>query len=330
VNSARQTLTALAAQQQASYQTAEQLKSATPDRVLRATAIASGLPENVNLTALMTEQDEQLRTFVMHNVYAIYQVYPDAGLQSVAFDTMMIGWPNAVAIHAPDGSYGIGMDPRLHSLFSLLYVWAVVAHQTQDFRVFSSGVEGVAGAFHGQDLSLVHLEEFKMLHELLAKSAESVREMHELFTEAAVRFLLAHELGHIALGHLTGSTSGSGARLVLADGRDAEISSFDSHAKEYAADSWAFGATLRSCGANYKRQTLAAAAPQLLFVILAFLELHLEPRARLEQLLQTSHPKATDRAAHIGSLAAKQSWLAPNNATAYLSEVTHFLWNNRK
>ena len=81
-----------------------------------------------------------------------------------------------------------------------------------------------------------------------------------------MNFTVAHEVGHIVLGHLKGANVGE---VSLTEGRQCRASVLKLQDEEYEADDWAADALFAVAGTDFTEQTLALTAPALSFSLTA-------------------------------------------------------------
>jgi len=263
------------------------------------------------------------RAIVLSHIAEVVAAFPEAVFPHIDFQFVRTGTPNAFATHvAKDDSYAIGLDHGVMNLLHVLFVAAMAAHQVHDFNIFGVSAARMVGLFFlgkpADDLE----DDVELLHGLYTRSSDSTRSIIDGFAETAVRFVIAHELGHVALSHFR---QGRASSFQMHPGGMADISAFD-HEREYEADAWAAAALLKIAHNDVRRLTLAGAVPFLCFTIMAFVSRLHEPATELGRLLRSSHPSDELRATRLREFASRRACQVPvTNALDLLVKIDRFL-----
>jgi hypothetical protein len=233
------------------------------------------------------------------------QEFPNVRFAQVGFDFIATQIPNAFAIHvSEDNSYAIGLDPTLHETFT----WLVVAAHWTFLR-------GKADVFMQLVVDLVRLSFLNLpappeKGDWLTQFAQAmIAEYEDLglghwVSAILARFLVAHEMGHIYLGHFDKGQAQK-MRFVPTRGAEDEVTGFDT-AEENQADDWAAKAVLQLAKTGVLENVLARTAPAILFSILALVEDLYWPSTALGVHMRRTHPPAAERAAALGRIGALQ------------------------
>jgi hypothetical protein len=246
-------------------------------------------------------------------------------LRDLAFVEVLLGTPSAYTFRDPnDGSMAIGMDPGYWHMILLSYLLARMGKQHND-EFWFMGVEYKATQYFymGQDNGGSELIDYA--NEIIARSGPGVREMTENFVGAAISMILAHEVGHIALGHV-----GEGERFRLYPGSSdkTEASIFQDKRKELEADAWAAECLLGMAGNNFKEKTLAVTVPVLLFWLRAVPPLFLQPSTELGRSETNHYPSNSTRARALQHIAADHAIeVRPSNAMVHFVELSAWVSN---
>lgn len=228
--------------------------------------------------------------------------------------------PNGFAAwHPGDNSYAIGIDPALWSSFSVLTLAAILAYDTREPDILLGMAQRFARSlFHK---SPVRAEDFEELISLMYERAPVLaKQLSELSGPFYVQLLIAHEVGHIVLGHLLETAA---RRFSFGDGEKPIPISGMKWEDEFAADTWALDNLLNLAGVDIVQRTLAV-LPVLFFDLLAIVEsLHM-PETEIARVLRESHPPPRERANHCHAWAARHVEVPPTPAMALLVNVAQF------
>jgi hypothetical protein len=240
-------------------------------------------------------------------------------LHDLAFVEVLLGSPSAYVFRDPnDGSIAIGMDPGYWHMITLSYLVALMGKQVNDdFWFLGLEFQATQYFYMGQDSGGSELIDYA--NEIVARSDPGVREMAQNFVGTAIWMILAHEVGHIVLGHV-----GEGERFRLYPGSadKTEASIFQGQQKELEADAWAAECLLAMAGNNFKEQTLAVTVPALLFWLRAVPPLFIQPSTELARSEAKHYPSNVTRALALQRIAASHAKdVRPSNAMVHFVEL---------
>lgn len=215
---------------------------------------------------------------------------------------VFIDSPNAIALFDPnDRSYAIGIDPGFFHAISILYLNAALGQRVNDpkwFLILATKTVGWFWVGTSRDWTEDHLE----LIETVRKGAPDIWSFSRDLVNTAIAFTIAHEVGHIVLGHLDGEHASA---LRLTDGgRPVRASAMDSTDLEFAADAWAAEALFRWAGDDFKQRTLVLSVPALCFSLSALKAAMTVPATNeIARATADSHPPEIDRAQQVHTIA---------------------------
>jgi hypothetical protein len=243
---------------------------------------------------LISNESQHHEAFVRNFLQTMDRLYPGSGFQSLGFTFFNTDVPNAVTIHVEsDGSYGVGLDYGSVSIFSftfptLLYSRLNNLENLEWVRALLDIIQIQLLGEHepSRQRSIVRLARE---HEIEAPASRAL--------EMAFRFLIAHELGHIKLGHFENKVATRLSSIGTGTDQD-KVSIFD-HDSEFAADAWAADALRKVANENPLEQTLACYVPGLIFGIQSLAKEIYEPRTPLARHLMNSHPDPWERAKRL-------------------------------
>ena len=204
--------------------------------------------------------------------------------------------PNALAIHAEDGGEAIGIDQLVIGQLALIAAAGIAAMARGGDR----SVVRTAETLH-RVLRLGHVDETGEQHLLEVQEAVSdFAWMIDGFWQTSFEFVLAHEVGHVALGHF--DTSNAPLRLMLEDdAQPVEVSCFPSHELEHQADAWALEQVRSIAKQNGTTHgaVLSQTAPAGYFAAAELLETVAGPSTTAGQASVRSHPPPWDRVGRL-------------------------------
>jgi hypothetical protein len=212
--------------------------------------------------------------------------------------------PYVFAIHEPDDSYGIGFDEALYDIFAILTIAALAAFRNKDLEIYKRFCFHVFQLyFMGPHPSII--ADFEQLAMMYAGSAPPIRAMIGDVRDTCTRFILAHEVAHIALGHFKRHKA---AVYNFQPGvQPTEISGFPDYACEFEADAWGADLLLRLAGGNMRSEIAAIQTPPLLMTFLAHIGTLGEGMAILSDRLRACHPPEEERRAKLRAAAEGNS-----------------------
>jgi hypothetical protein len=262
-------------------------------------------PETVRHDVTREEAEHHIRE-IMDRENAIRQfIAQSAGLfEGSRFDRVGVVFlatdaPDAVTTYVQkDNSFAIGLDHSMTVLFSVVFsalldakircdenlTWVMALH---DF---------VLKIFARQSSSAI---DQRILERRYAPSIEAYAKEAAAMAE---RFLVAHELGHIYLGHLHQRRMLLVSLPANAD-REAELAKFDQNA-EFEADEWGARLLRQAAGTDLLSLALASCVPQIYFGIFSMARLLYVPRDVLGKVLRDSHPDPWERTNRLVKCAA--------------------------
>lgn len=215
---------------------------------------------------------------------------------------VFIDSPNALTLFDPnDGSYAIGVDPGFFHAISTLYLNAALGQRVNDPKRFLILATKTVGWFWVGSFG-DWTEDYNDLITFVRKEAPDIFSFSRDLVNTAISFTIAHEVGHIMLGHLEGEHART---LPLTEGGPASrASAMDSKDLELAADAWAAEALFRWAGNDFKRRTLVLGVPALCFCLSALKSTMTVPATNeIARATADSHPPEMDRAQQVHSLA---------------------------
>lgn len=234
---------------------------------------------------------------------------------------IFIDSPNAITLFDPnDRSYAIGVDPGFWHAISFLYWDAALGQRVNDPRWFLILATKTVGWFWTGS-SKDWTDDLDTLLEMVRKATPDLWSLGRDLVNTAIAFTIAHEVGHIVLGHLEGSQAGS---LSLTEpGRASRASAMDSKELELAADAWAAEALFRWAGDDFKQRTLVLSVPALCFCLSALKSEMTEPATNaIARATADSHPSDMVRAQRVHTLARSHATeVAPSNALKHFVEL---------
>lgn len=272
------------------------------------------------LDELESRHYQQVRTRLME-----IGAFAGLDLSDIGYVEILLGTPTALTFRDDnDGSLAIGIDPGFWHMILLSYLLARMANQVDDHFWFLALEFKVSQFFYvGQDTGGAQIIEYA--NDIVAKSDPGVREMAEAYVGAALSMILAHEVGHIALGHF-GAGEGEKFRLDPESDHQNEASIFRDQAKELKADEWAAECLLALAGDNFKEQTLAVTVPALMFWLLAIPPLFIRPPTEIARAVARHHPSNARRALALQSLAGSHANnVRPSNAMKHFVDLAHWV-----
>jgi hypothetical protein len=273
--------------------------------------------------AAMEMLEQRQREGVLGHIAEVAAAFPSAGLQAIDFQFVPTSVPNAFTARvAKDESCAIGLDHGVLGLLHPLMVLAMLAQQFGKFGIFGEGAARLVSLFFiGRPVDGLEAD-LRMLGDKYANADDSTRQIIDGFGQGVVDFVIAHELGHVALGHFLRAKAPTLASPT--DGPMA-VSAFD-HEREFEADAWAMEALLLVAGGDVRRLTFAVAAPFLSMTMLSYVARLHEPTTDVGRLLRATHPPERERAARLRKLAATQAARVPaTNALQLLVRIDRFL-----
>jgi hypothetical protein len=236
-------------------------------------------------------QEQFVKNFILETA----KLYPGSGLERVEFAFLVTDNPNAVVFHEPqDNSFAIGLDHGMFDLFGSVFAAAVHAMERKLENLYwvEAMLDFVIVAF--SDYPARGLEERV---ERRTKEMLYLDGIQALATRIAVRFLIAHELAHIHLGHFT-TRRPSNIGSVTGGNATGEISTFD-HDSEHEADQWARTAVLQAAAKTHQEVVLSVHVPCIYFIVVALAKTMYSPRIRLGEHMTDSHPDVWERASRL-------------------------------
>ncbi len=249
---------------------------------------------------LISKQNQQHEQFVREFLFAMARRYPNSGFETVGFAFFNTDSENAITFHVPqDDSYAIGLDYGMPSIFAftfptLLHVklqgrsnleWLLALCDIVQRQFYADGRVGEVEARTKERAMKRMIQE-----NYLEKESSQALEM-------VFKFLIAHELGHIHLGHF--KTKKATHLSTVQPGNDnADVSTFD-HAAEYEADAFAMQALREIAGDSPIQQTLARHVPSIFFSIFTIAKMLYQPMTPLGRHFNSSHPDSWSRAQRL-------------------------------
>jgi hypothetical protein len=252
--------------------------------------------------------------------------YAGLDLSDIGYLEILLGAPNVQIVRDPnDGSLALGIDPGVWHRTALSYVLASMGRQVGDFSWYLA-LEYLAWQYFelGQDNGGAEIIEHAVA--VLAKSDPGVQSMAADVLGTAISMMLAHEVGHLALGHRKAAGDES-VRLDSGSAQRIEATIYRDHSKEMTADVWAANALLAMAGNDFKQRTLAVTVPALMFWLRAVPALITHRPTEVGREQAKHHPADAKRAASLELLAATHigTDVAPSNAMATLLDLTKWV-----
>jgi hypothetical protein len=245
------------------------------------------------------------RKAILDFMAALAREYPNVRFAELGFDFIATRIPNAFAIHASeDNSYAIGLDPTLHEMFTWLVLaaqWTFRRGQTDAFVQLV--VDFVRLSFLNLPAPPEKRAVYSQFVKVMLKENEAVG-LGDWVLAILARFLVAHEMGHVYLGHFNKGRAKK-MRFVPASGREDEVSGFDTE-DEYQADDWAAKGVLQLAKTGVVENLVARTAPAVFFSILAMVEDLCRPTTALGAHMRRTHPPAAERAAALRRIGVLQ------------------------
>jgi hypothetical protein len=234
-------------------------------------------------------------------------------LSGVDVQHVFIDSPNAITVFDPnDGSYAIGLDPGFWQAVCFLYWNAALGQRVNDPRWFLIlATKTVMWFWTGPSTAEPGARErwkkqaVQDINDLISSVREVAPDIFSLsvdFVNTAIAFTVAHEVGHIVLGHLEGSQ----ARSLRLPGTDAEIraSAMKNEDEELEADAWAAEMLFRWAADDFKRQQLVLSVPALCFCLSALKAEMTQPASNvIASATADSHPPEMIRARQVHAVA---------------------------
>src|SRR6266567_1023681 len=208
---------------------------------------------------------------------------------------------NGITLYDPnDRSYAIGVDPGFWQGILFLYFDAALGQRVDDPRWFLILATKTVGRFWARS-SKDSSEDLDFQINMARETAPDIWSFGNELVNTAISFPVAHEVGHIVLGHLQGPHAGM---VRLAHDVASRASVMDSEELELEADAWAAEALFRQASNNFKLQTLALSVPALCFCLSALKSELCAPAANaIARAIVRSHPPEMVRAQQVHTLA---------------------------
>jgi hypothetical protein len=241
---------------------------------------------------------------------------------------VFIDSPNAITLfdHS-DRSYAIGVDPGFWHAISFLYWNAALAQRVNDPRWFLVLATKTVGWFWVGS-SKDWTEDANTLVDLVKETSPDLWSLGRELVSTAICFTIAHEVGHIMLGHLEGPHAGS--LRLMENGPASRASAMDSKDQELAADAWAAEALFRWAGDDFKKRTLVLSVPALCFCLSALKsEMTVPATNAIARATANSHPPNMVRAQQVHTLARSHATeVAGSDALKHFVELG--VWVNEQ
>jgi len=240
----------------------------------------------------------------------------------VDFEFVETQTPNGFAArHPKDGSHAIGLDPSLWHVFSTLTLAAGMAEQANEPKLLIGAAQRLTiSAFLKGALPPSEFEEILRL--MWERAPAMLKLFEKLAAPFYVDFLLAHEVGHIELGHLNEADV---KRVQLDPAQEAVPLSALDWEHEFAADRWALEALLTLAGSDNTKLTLVTTLPAIYFDLAALVERLYVPQTDVGRILRDTHPPPRMRADRCRAWAATHTEIPPNDAMALLVKISWFV-----
>ncbi|HEY1376951.1 MAG TPA: hypothetical protein VGF55_09160 [Gemmataceae bacterium] len=250
-------------------------------------------------------------------------------LSDVALLHVLIDSPNAFTLFDQhDRSYAIGLDPGFWHAICFLYWDAALGQRVNDPRWFLVLATKTVGWFWVGS-SKDWTEDADVQVKTILQTAPDLWSFGRDLVNTAISFSVAHEVGHIVLGHLEGPHAGS-VRLSE-EGPASRASAMESMEQERAADAWAAEALFRWAGDDFKKQTLVLSVPALCFCLSALKSQMTAPATNaIARATANSHPSDMDRAQRLHTLAGSHAnEVAGSNAMKHFVELGYWVNEQR-
>jgi hypothetical protein len=234
---------------------------------------------------------------------------------------IFIDSPNAITLFDPnDRSYAIGVDPGFWHAICFLYWDAALGQRVNDPRWFLILATKTVGWFW-VGTSKDWTEDLDAQVEVVQETTPDLWSFGRELVNTAICFTIAHEVGHIVLGHLEGPHAGS--LCLTENGPASRTSAMDSKDQELAADTWAAEALFRWAGDDFKKQTLVLSVPALCFCLSALKsEMTVPATNAIARATANSHPPDMVRAQQVHTLARSHATeVASSNALKHFVEL---------
>jgi hypothetical protein len=256
--------------------------------------------------------------------------YAKQDLSAVAVEHVLIESPNAITVYDPgDDSYAIGLDPAIWHLSALLYLEAGIAQRVDDPKLFLVMASKTVGWFFTGAGQQSWTQDVDDLIEFANRATPDLWSLASHVVRTYMNFTVAHEVGHIVLGHLEGANVG---KVSLTDGRQCRASALKLQDEEYEADDWAAEALFAVAGTDFTEQTLALTAPALSFSLTALESvLHQPATNEIATAIADSHPPAHERAGRQHERARRHAGEVPgSNAMKHFVELGVWVAEQRR
>ena len=271
----------------------------------------------------MRERQTEICRSVIHRVSVARQ---NPGPAPIAFALVGTESPNAVAIHdANDDSFAIALDPGPVNLFNGVFLAALYALRSGDLPVLAWTLRDFV---HSIFLNRI-VPGFEECQLRLFKRMGSYQSAFGNVGDTMLRFIVAHEMAHIELGHFRQENTPRMKLLPDAKGEE-EISAFD-HDREFAADAWAVEHLKSSLPPT---ATVIEAAglrllPPVFFAIAGLAqELH-PPQTPIGRKLSDSHPSPWERGRRLRAAQGMPAAMLALPAFGILHQLPDFLDSHR-
>jgi hypothetical protein len=256
--------------------------------------------------------------------------YAEQDLSAVAVEHVLIERPNAITVYDPgDDSYAIGLDPGIWHLSALLYLEAGIAQRVDDPKLFLVMTSKTVGWFFTGAGQQSMAQDVNDLIEFANRATPDLWSLASHVVRTYMSFTLAHEVGHIVLGHLKGENAGE---VLLAEGKQCLASAMKHQCEEYDADDWAADALFAVAGSDFTEQTLALTVPALNFSLTALESMLHEPVTNeIATAIADSHPPAHERARRQHERAGRHAGeVAGSNAMKHFVELGVWVAEQRR
>jgi hypothetical protein len=238
-------------------------------------------------------------------------------LSGVDVQHVFIDSPNAITLFDHnDQSYAIGIDPGFWQAICFLYWNAALGQKVNDPRWFLilatktiswfwTGPSEPGKAVYAKWANQAG-EDIHALVNVVQEGNPEIWALSIEFVNTAIAFTIAHEVGHIVLGHLEGSNAG---RLRLTEtGAESRASAMNGKDQELEADAWAAEALFRWAGSDFKKQTTVLSVPALSFCLSALKsELTAPATNAIARATADSHPPDMIRVRQVHALACSHA-----------------------
>ncbi len=246
------------------------------------------------LKDLTTRDNRQHEQFVRQFFTDMGGRYPRSGFDRLGFVFFNTDSPDAIALHdREDDSYAIGLDYGMIGLFAFTFTPLLHSRlrNLENLTWVSALVDIVLLQFHGYREGVQRRSYSRMIE------GHYLNEVGSLALQMVVKFVLAHELGHIHLGHFKDQQA-TRLNALGTGGESEEISTF-AHAAEYEADAWAAQVLRQLAGPGAVEVALAHYVPAIYFGIFALAKALYVPRTPLGRHIRDAHPDPWQRAQRL-------------------------------